>query len=52
LMVTGKAVPTDLYQLMGIVIGFFFGGKYQQLLVNSQRATNDTITAINLKKEE
>lgn len=51
LVVTGKAVPQDIYLLLGTVVGFFFGGKYQQLLSQSHKDNQATIRAISSKED-
>jgi hypothetical protein len=52
LVVTGKAVPQDIYLLLGTVVGFFFGGKYQQLLSQSHKDNQATIRAMTTGKED
>ncbi len=51
LMVEGKPISQDLYVLLGTVIGFFFGGKYQQLIAQNNRDNQNTIRAITKKED-
>lgn len=51
LMVTGKPIPQDLYILLGTVVGFFFGGKYQQLLAQNNKENLSTVKAIMTKED-
>lgn len=32
LWITGKPIPPDLIQLVGLIIGFYFGAKVQSLI--------------------
>ena len=41
LVLTGQSVPTLLETVVGLVIGFFFGAKYQALLNENTKIMNE-----------